>query len=317
MKEGFHYVYERNGNGRERYVYYCSACSCVLGVRKEVQPVGDLMDGLEGKCPGCGNTLEGSMECRFIKVADEWSDIDLAPPRRSNGERVAFHRASTLMPFSLGFPKLDLLVQPLGPGKLLMLTSGGAPVAAELATLRAQLSYERGGLDSTSVFVDGGNCSHPYLFASFARQHGMDPKRALRRVVTCRAFTMYQLADLVSNHLIDAVDENASKLVVIADLLGTFNEPGLDWREAGRLLDAVKGGLDRLLARDVHVLCTLASPSRLDNLVFPWADKLVEMPVLNGTVRARLVRGTPKFRATCDFKMEDLLRSALVRAVAR
>jgi hypothetical protein len=315
--EGLHYVYECSGNGRERYVYYCSACSCVLGVRKEVQPVGDLMDALEGKCPGCGNTLEGSMECRFIRVADEWSDIDLALHHRSSGGRVAFHRASTLMPFSLGFPKLDLLVQPLGPGELLMLTGGGAPVVTELAALRAQLSYERGGLDSTSVFVDGGNCSDPYLFASFARQHGMDPKRALRRVVTCRAFTMYQLADLISNRLINAVDENASKLVVVADLLGTFNEPELDRREAGRLLDAVKGGLDRLLARDVHVLCTIASPNKLDSLVFPWADKLVEMPVQNGTVRARLVRGTPKFKTTCDFKMEDLLRSALVRAVAR
>jgi len=317
LKEGLHYVYECNGNGRERYVYYCSACSCVLGVRKEVQPVGDLMDGLEGKCPGCGSTLEGSMECRFIKVDEEWSDIDLAPPHRSNGRRVAFHRASTLMPFSLGFPKLDLLVQPLGPGELLMLIGGGAPVVAELAALRAQLSYERGGLDSTSVFVDGGNCSDPYLFASFARQHGMDPKRALRRVVTCRAFTMYQWADLISNQLVDEVDENASKLVVIADLLGTFCDPELDWREAERLLDAVKGGLDRLRAKEVHVICTLASPNKLDNLVLPWADKLVEMPVLDGTVRAKLVRGTPKFKTTCDFKMNDLLRSALVRAVAR
>jgi hypothetical protein len=315
LKEGLHYVYECNGDGGERYVYYCSACSCVLGVKKEVQPVGDLMDCLEGKCPGCGNPLEGSMECRFIKVDDEWANIDLAPPRKSSGRHASFHRASTLMPFSLGFPKLDLLVQPLGPGELLMLTGDGAPVAAELAALRAQLSYERGGLDSTSVFVDGGNCSDPYLFASFARQHGMDPKKALRRVVSCRAFTMYQCADLISNQLVDQVDQNASKLVVIADLLGTFSEPELDLGEAGRLLDAVKGGLDKLRAKEVHVICTLASPNRLDGLVLPWADKLVEMPVLDGTVRAKLVRGTPKPRTTCEFKMDDLLRSALVRAV--
>jgi hypothetical protein len=315
--EGLHYIFECDGSGRERFVYYCSACSCVLGVRKEVQPAGDLIDSLEGRCPGCGNTLEGSMECRLIKVDDDWSDVDLAPPRRSNGGRISFHRASTLMPFSLGFPKLDLLVQPLRPGELLMLTGGGAPVVAELAALRAQLSYERGGLDSTSVFVDGGNCSDPYLFASFARQHGMDPKRALRRVATCRAFTMYQLADLISNRLIEAVDENASKLVVIADLLGTFSEPELDWREAGRLLDSVKGGMDRLRAKEVHIICTLASPNKLDDMVHPWADKLVGMPVLDGTVRARLLKGIPKFRTACEFKMEELLRSALVRVVAR
>lgn len=46
LKKWFHYVYECDGNGRERYICYRSACSCVLGIRKQVQPVGDMMGGL-------------------------------------------------------------------------------------------------------------------------------------------------------------------------------------------------------------------------------------------------------------------------------
>jgi hypothetical protein len=315
--EGLHYLYECDGSGRERYVYYCSSCSCVLGVKGELQPVGDMIDFLEGRCPGCGEKLEGSTECRLARVADEWSDIDLASPSRRSESKVSFRKASTLMPFSLGFPKLDLMIQPLRPGQLLMLSGEAAQAVAELAALRAQLSYERGGLDSTTVFVDGGNCSDPYLFASFARQHGLDPKKALRRVVTCRAFTMYQLADLVQRHVVRAVEENASRLVVVADLLGTFNEPELDRREASRLLEAVKAGLDELLSKEVYVLCTLVSRNDLAGLVMPWAHSLIEMSPREDAVRATLVRGTTKFGGSCEFKMTELLKSAVAKAVVR
>jgi hypothetical protein len=50
--EGLHYLFECDGSGRERFVYYCSSCACVLGVKKELQLVGDLIDSLEGRCPG-------------------------------------------------------------------------------------------------------------------------------------------------------------------------------------------------------------------------------------------------------------------------
>ena len=313
----FHYLYECDGSGREKYVYYCSSCSCVLGVKGELRPVGDVVDALEGRCPGCGGNLEGFTECRLAKVADDWSDIDLSPPIMRSESKVSFRRASTLMPFSLGFPKLDLMIHPLDPGRTLMLTGGAAPAIAELAALRAQLPCERGGLDSTAVFIDGGNCSDPYLFASYARQHGLDPKKALRRVATCRAFTKYQLADLISNQLVRAVEENASRLVVIADLLGTFTEPALDRREAARLLEAMKGGLDRLSSKETYVLCTLVSPSDLTSTVTPWADTLVELSTYEDMVRAKLVRGPSKLRSSCEFKMSELLRSAVVRAVAR
>jgi len=192
-----------------------------------------------------------------------------------------------------------------------------AAVVAELAALRAQLSYERGGLNSTALFIDGGNCSDPYLFASFARQHGLDPRKALRRIVTCRAFTMYQLADIASRHLVRAAEENASRLVVVADLLGTFDEAGLDRREASRVLEAVKAGLDELLSREIYVLCTLVSQNGLAELVTPWADSLVELSSREEMVRATLLKGKAKAARSCEFKMPDLLRSAIARAVTR
>jgi hypothetical protein len=172
-------------------------------------------------------------------------------------------------------------------------------------------------MDSSVVFVDGGNCSDPYLLASFARQHGMDPRKALRRVVTSRAFTMYQMADLVSFHLAETVDDNASKLVVIADVLGTFAEPEVEWSEAKRTLASIKAGIDRVKGMETLVLCTLASPTKFDGLVTGWPDSLVRLSASESSVRAELVRGTPRFRSAYEFKMESLLRSGIERAVAR
>lgn len=67
----------------------------------------------------------------------------------------------------------------------------------------------------------------------------------MRRVTTCRVFTIYQLADLVSEHLVRAAEDYAAKLVVVSDLLGTFNEPELEEREARRLRAPSRTGSNR------------------------------------------------------------------------
>jgi hypothetical protein len=65
------------------------------------------------------------------------------------------------------------------------------------------------------------------------------------------------------------------------------------------------------------VICTLVSQSELTGLVVPWADSLVDLSPQEGMVRATLVRGATKFGGSCEFKLSDLLKSAVVRAVAR
>jgi hypothetical protein len=180
-------------------------------------------------------------------------------------------------------------------------------MVSELAAFRAQLSVEMGGLDSTVIFVDGGNRSDPYLFASFAKQHGVSPNQALRRVANCRVFTMYQLAELVSEHLASAVDDYAAQLVVISDLLGTFNEPELDGREARRLLSSVEKGI-REARRKALVITTLPSPSEYDEQVAPWADTLVRLSSDGDRARAELLKHPFKEPTTSTFKMSRLLR---------
>jgi len=201
---------------------------------------------------------------------------------------------------------LDSMLRPFVPGFMAVVMGTEAQIVAELATFRAQLPLEMGGLDSAVVFIDGGNRSDPYLFSSFARQHDFRPSSAMRRIATCRAFTMYQLADLVSKHLVPAVTDYAAQLVVISDLLGTFNEPELDEREARRLLSSIEQAIG-LVKKSALVLVTLTSPSSYDDIITSWADTAVSLTSADDRVRAELLKHPSKPQTISSFKMSQLL----------
>ena len=298
-----HYLYEQAGDGTEHFVYYCSSCSCVLQVRRNLGPIGSL----GGCCAGCGRPLEGGIECRLAPVPEDWSDVFAKAIPRVPKEPL-FQRASSVPHFSLGFPRLDSLLRPLSEGRLIMLSGETSSVVAELASFRAQLPIEAGGLDSAVLFIDGGNRSDPYLFSSFARQKGLKPTMAMRRVASCRVFTFYQMGALVSEHLVRAVEDYGTKLVVISELLGTFNEPELEEREARRVLGAIEEGVEKV-KKHALIIVTQASPNKYDDVMASWADTLVHLSPERGGIGAELLRHRNRLPGKTTFKLNQLLRS--------
>jgi hypothetical protein len=305
-----HYLYEQQASGKERFVYYCVNCNCVLRVRRVLGPASETVGSLNGRCLGCGASLEGNIECRLAPVPDEWSDVYLSTTQAIEAKPSKFLPASSFPHFSLGFPHLDSLLRPFSQDRLLVLRGAASSVVAELAAFRAQLPIEAGGLNSAVLFIDSGNRSDPYLFSSFAKQRRLKPSVAMRRVATCRVFTFYQLADLVSKHLARAAEDYGTRLVVISDLLGTFNEPELEEREARRILSAVEEGI-RQAKKNALVLATLPSPNKYDDMVASWADAFVTLSSSRGLVQAELVKHRNKPPAVTSFKLNHLLRAVL------
>ena len=304
-----HYLYDQLEGGKERFVYYCSACNCVIEVRRALGP----MDSFHGLCKGCGRSLEGSVECRLAPVPEDWSDVFASPAPPAQSNQVVFRPASSFPHFSLGFSRLDSLLRPLSEGRLVVLSGSPSSVVAELAAFRAQLPVETGGLDSTILFIDGGNRSDPYLFSSFARQKGLRPSAAMRRVASCRVFTFYQLAALVSEHLARAVEDYGTRLVVISDVLGTFNEPELDEREARRVLGAIEEGIEKVKKRAL-VIVTLVSPNKYDATVASWSDTLVCLSPDGDIVRAELLKHRNRVPGVATFRQSQLLKAAMAGA---
>ena len=239
-------------------------------------------------------------------MPDEWSDVFLTTTPLVQRNEALFQQASSIPHFSLGFPRLDSLLRPFSEGRLIMLSGETSSVVAELAAFRAQLPVEAGGLDSAVLFIDGGNRSDPYLFSSFAKQRGLRPAVAMRRVASCRVFTFYQLAALISEHLVRAVEDYGTKLVVISDVLGTFNEPELDEREARRVLAAVEEGIEKV-KRHALVIATLTSPNRYDDLAASWADALIRLSPDGVRIRAELLKHRNRLPGTTTFRLSQLL----------
>ena len=304
-----HYLYEQAGGGKERFVYYCSTCTCVLAVQKKLGPADAINGPPDGRCAGCGRPLAGSVQCVFAPTSEDWSDILVDETPAAQRQEVVFRQASSIPHFSLGFPRLDSLLRPLSEGSLVMFSGEPSSVVAELAAFRAQLPVESGGLDSGALFIDGGNRSDPYMFSSFAKQRGVKPAAAMRRMTSCRVFTLYQLGALVSGHLEQAAADYGTKLVIISDILGTFNDPELDEREARRVLSAIEEGIGKT-KKHALVVATLPSANKHDETVASWADALVRLSSEGGSVRAELLRHRNRLPGEAAFKLSQLLRAA-------
>jgi len=309
QQQKFHYLHEATDScTKSRFVYFCTECLCVLKLCKSLSSVDKLIETFENRCPSCGSALEGSLSCRLTPVSDEWSD---APSRR--GERRVTPRTSELFKQAsslLREPSFNFSpIEKFEPGRVAVFTGKYAETVAEFLCFRGQLPRRHGGLDTVVVFIDGGNCSDPYLFASYAREYIVSPRAALERVVTSRAFTIYQLANLVTRELPRVIDEHGSKFVIISDILSMFNDPSIDAREAGRVIEAIKGSLRQLKKRgDVFVLVTLTAKTPYDQLITDSADLLLNLTPANSKVAAMLLKHPSKPNLQLE---EEILRPVL------
>ncbi len=69
---------------------------------------------------------------------------------------------------------------------------------ASLLCVRAQLPTQLGGLQSSVIFIDGGNTFRLYQIAELARIHHLSPKKVLDNIYISRAFTAYQATALIT-----------------------------------------------------------------------------------------------------------------------
>jgi len=124
---------------------------------------------------------------------------------------------------ALGIPKLDAVFPGFQRGEFAILV--GRPLCTMLSFLlsvRCQLPFKKGGLNSRVVYVDSGNTFDLYAVSAIAQEYGLDPKSVLEKILVSRAFTAYQLTELVFEKLEAASKRYRSKLVVISDITGLF-----------------------------------------------------------------------------------------------
>jgi hypothetical protein len=138
---------------------------------------------------------------------------------------------------------LQVLLQP----RLSLFWGTSTPTRALLACLTVLAAEGH----RVQVF-DGGNRFDGYFIARLARRLSSNPHAVLERIRLSRAFTCFQLAQLIENApAIPATsepDEGTRSVLFVLDLLSTFYDESIPLRDVERLLTTTLMHLKRLAA---------------------------------------------------------------------
>jgi hypothetical protein len=122
-------------------------------------------------------------------------------------------------------------------GERVCLVGESSSTLVDKLCITALLPERHSGFGSPHVItIDAGNSSDIYQCVNFARQYGLDIKDILRRIVVSRAFTIYQLVNLITNELPQVIQRFGTKLLIIRDMLHMFTDPQIRIDEARPLI---------------------------------------------------------------------------------
>jgi hypothetical protein len=134
---------------------------------------------------------------------------------------------------------------------------------ATLLSIRAQLPPQLGGLASNVIYIDGANTFRLYQTTRLARLCQLDPRSVLDCIYISRAFTAYQMTEILLQKLEIAVKGCKAKLVIISDIAAMFLDKDVDDEEAKRIYSQV---INRLLkfARESQSIVIATYPPHAD-----------------------------------------------------
>lgn len=237
--------------------YYCSNCKNVL---REMEYEIGLSHIIE-PCPFCGSLLSESLQKRHL----------ITKPAKP----ALFQSASKVPRLTLDFEKMDSTLHLFSLGQKIAIIGLKSQKLIERLIVRAQLPHRYGGLDSHVIVIDGGNSSDPYLGISFARQYGLDVNDVLSKIISSRAFTVYQLENLITNELPSVISKYNAKLVVISELLSMFDDPYLDKIDAKLLLDSILQSISKLKER--LVITSISKLGKYNDVIKKSFDRTISL----------------------------------------
>ena len=208
---------------------------------------------------------------------------------------------SSFRSLSFDIEELDRLFGELRRGQLVFFHgSRMSHVLSELLCVRSLLPHIDGGLDSSVVFIDGGNIFDPYLISETARLFSLDPEETLRNIWVSRAFTSHQLTALITEKLPEILDREDSKLVIVSDIAALYCDSDIGTLEAKTTFNHITLSLWNL-ARENNLLLVTTSLSsrgerkrRLEQYIHGRADIAARVEAGNPHVKVTLEKHTSK-----------------------
>ena len=204
--------------------YFCSYCGTLLKISYE-STSNPLLANLSEECPTCGVLLSQTLK-RELKSAEQQqrqqqqnniqqsSSFLSSPPLPKF--QTAYEEISSRLTFDI--KKIDNSIS-ITAGQTVCISGSERKYINILLIrlcVRALLPKRYGGgFSSPNVIVidaAAGNGLDIYQYVNFARQHGLDIKKVLENTIITRAFTIYQLANIIIYELPESFNNLMSNL---------------------------------------------------------------------------------------------------------
>jgi len=220
--------------------------------------------------------------------------------------------ADKLRYLSLGLPTLSDVFPGFELGDFVVLQGNAASWMSFALSVRAQLPREHGGLDSSTVFVDGRNSFSPYEVAETARDYGLDCKAALEHVYVSRAFTAYQLSSLILEKLYSVLKKTRARLLIISDITSLFLDRDIPKTEGRELFMKVCSKLSAMASEKQAIVVATYLPEErsrqsvfFEAVLFGKSDILIKLK-RRGQVLSVALEDHPRIRPfSMDFTADQ------------
>ena len=304
--------------------YFCSKCDILLKERKEEEQ--SLIDNKKivlipptaatEQCLKCGSLLSSKNLIRKFKLK-EHNSIEEQQQQHLSSSLLLLKRTSAE---DLLFPKFQTAYYDIEDRKrritldikeidssITLTTKDCVGIIGEARyanTILMRLCVRALILKSQSellefakkvIFIDaGGKNNSPdsfYRCVNFARQYGLDIKKVLQSIVVSRAFTIYQLADLIIYELPRVIQQLEAKVILISDLLNMFVcDPQIKIEEGERMIKEIINSLRKistttnntlivvsLYRHHHHYYSSFSSSYLYEKILLPRFDKCIEI----------------------------------------
>ena len=269
--------------------YFCSYCGTLLKISYG-STSNPLLVNLSEECPTCGVLLSQTLK-RELKSAEQQqrqqqqnniqqsSSFLSSPPLPKF--QTAYEEISSRLTFDI--KKIDNSIS-ITAGQTVCISGSERKyinillvrlcVRALLPERKRYYGRGEGGFGSSSpkvIVIDaaGNSLDIFYLYVNFARQYyGLDIKKVLENTIITRAFTIYQLANIIIHKLPRVVQQFDVKLIVIFDLLDMFlRDPQIEIEEAEHIIKEIVNSIKRSRRREVfgNILFMVSLPSYSSN----------------------------------------------------
>jgi hypothetical protein len=134
--------------------------------------------------------------------------------------------------------------------------------------------------DGYAVWVlDGANSFNAYSVARLARRWGYAPEPILERIKLSRAFTCYQMKELVTRRLANALGPARGTAIFCLGFLETFYDEDVPLTDAVRMVKMISATFTALARRGYTILITAREPREEQK------ERLVLLDLLKATAQ--------------------------------